>query len=159
MEQIKDLSKCVELIQKLKDTSILLTLKNLSAFIKDNFLCFRLNKNDYAIYEIPHIKPVCTIILKPGEEEFEITEDFFVNYTLDKIEAYKNLDRFELTLEKPNLYMIRTCALDKTVDKELSAKDTKLLKSLIEKNKRSYICKLKHWLKYNPEELSFYHEA
>ena len=158
MELIKDMSTCIQIVKEVKGANNLELLPNFRAFVKRNYLCFRLNRTDYALLELPRKKPICTFVIRPGEEEFEITEDFFVNYNMSKLDYYNVLDHFKLIQIKPRYFEIVGCKTQEPQCKYIEDKSKEVLTELILRHKNNYEALLRQWYKNNQSEINFFHE-
>ena len=158
MELIKDMSTCIQIVKEVKGANNLELLPNFRAFVKRNYLCFRLNRTDYALLELPTKKPICTFVIRPGEEEFEITEDFFVNYNMSRLDYYNVLDHFKLIQIKPRYFEIVGCKAQEPQCKYIEDKSKEVLTELILRHKKNYEALLRQWYKNNQSEINFFHE-
>ena len=158
MELIKDMSTCIQIVKEVKGANNLELLQNFRAFVKRNYLCFRLNRTDYALLELPRKKPICTFVIRPGEEEFEITEDFFVNYNMSRLDYYNVLDHFKLIQIKPRYFEIVGCKTQEPQCKYIEDKSKEVLTELILRHKKNYEALLRQWYKNNQSEINFFHE-
>ncbi len=159
MELIKDMSTCIQIVKEVRGADNLELLPNFRAFVKQNYLCFRLNRTDYALFELPRKKPVCTFVIRPGEEEFNITEDFFVNYNISRLDYYNTLDHFKLIQVKPRYFEIVGCKIQEPQYKYVEGKSKEMLTKCILHNKANYEALLRQWYKNNQREISFFHEG
>ena len=158
MELIKDMSTCIQIVKEVKGANNLELLPNFRAFVKRNYLCFRLNRTDYALLELPRKKPICTFVIRSGEEEFEITEDFFVNYNMSRLDYYNVLDHFKLIQIKPRYFEIVGCKTQEPQCKYIEDKSKEVLTELILRHKNNYESLLRQWYKNNQSEINFFHE-
>lgn len=158
MELIKDMSTCIQIVKEVKGANNLELLPNFRTFVKQNYLCFRLNRTDYALLELPRKKPICTFVIRPGEEEFEITEDFFVNYNMSRLDYYNVLDHFKLIQIKPRYFEIVGCKTQEPQCKYIEDKSKEMLKGCILRHKNNYEALLRQWYKNNQSEINFFHE-
>ena len=157
MELIKDMSTCIQIVKEVKGANNLELLPNFRAFVKRNYLCFRLNRTDYALLELPRKKPICTFVIRPGEE-FEITEDFFVNYNMSRLDYYNVLDHFKLIQIKPRYFEIVGCKAQEPQCKYIEGKNKEMLTECILRHKNNYETLLRQWYKNNQSEMNFFHE-
>ena len=158
MELIKDMSTCIQIVKEVKGANNLELLPNFRTFVKQNYLCFRLNRTDYALFELPRKKPICTFVIKPGEKEFDITEDFFVNYNISRLDYYNVLDHFKLIQIKPRYFEIVGCKTQEPQCKYIEGKSKEVLMECILRHKNNYEALLRQWYKNNQSEINFFHE-
>ena len=159
MELIKDMSTCIQIVKELRGADNLELLPNFRTFVKQNYLCFRLNRTDYALLELPRKKPVCTFVIRPGEVEFNITEDFFVKYNINRLDYYNVLDHFKLIQVKPRYFEIVGCKIQEPQYKYVEGKSKEMLTECILHHKTKYEALLRQWYKHNQSEISFFHEG
>ena len=161
MKVVKDIKVIKDIVERLYDINNIEVMPNFAKYLTDNYLVFYLGHREYAILPIVKEKPKTTILIDYTGARFDLSEENYVAFWVNKCEAFTNTRAYSLyktKLDKVYEISVKMNSMSTDYIRALSLEELEVITPIINHTKEKFIKSVRRFYEKNKMEISFYVE-